>query len=358
MKYRTEVLVNAESIATAGTRTIDIDMSQKISQIGLTVRSTNSTSTPIACAAAIISKIELVDGSDVLYSLSGYEAQALTIVEEGSTGFDSTSFQSTVQALLVIHMNFGRWLWDNQLALDPTRFKNLQLKITHNIASGGSTGTSGTLTVLAEVFDEKQISPIGFLQSKEWKSETLAASTHFYTDLPMDYTVRTMLLMARYTALAPHQLLSKIKLSENGGAKIVFNDVSVSDLVKNAKNNPLFLERQRHNVSTTAFTTYCIPTYDVGVNGASFGDGDTTYMGSNCLGGTVSVDASASDSMDLFFNGRCPHGAIPFFFGDKEDISDWYDVGKLNALRLDLTSGSSATSSMSYQIVLQQLRRY
>jgi hypothetical protein len=357
-KYRTEVLLNAETASTAATRVIDIDMNQKISRFSIEFKATNNGSTETAHPAAIITKVELVDGSDVLYSLNGYEAEGINVCEYGKKIHHAASYIDNNQAIFVMNMDFGRWLWDTALALDPMRFKNLQLRITHNKALGGSVPDAGTLSVFAECFDEKQINPIGFLQTKEWKSASVAASTHDYTDLPIDYPIRKMILFGRYTGVAPSSIINKVKLSENGGSKIVFNDISVSDILKYTEQNPMFMESNRISASDTARTSYCTATYETMMSWVPILGVASNWLGLASYGGTYTADVSTAEEGDLIMIGKSPHGAICLPFGDQDDLTDWYDVSKLKQLRLDITTGASSTTSIAHQIVLEQLRTY
>ena len=87
MKYRDTILLSHESIATAGTRTLDITVKDIISGIDVQVKATNNGNTPTAHPAAIISKLELVDGSDVLFGLSGAQAMARAFYDAKRTPF-------------------------------------------------------------------------------------------------------------------------------------------------------------------------------------------------------------------------------------------------------------------------------
>ncbi len=359
-KYRTQIITDAESIATAGTWTRNIDMREKISRISIEAKATNNGSTPTAHPAAILSKIELVDGRDVLYSLSGYEAEAANILDYGFKPYQEVNFIDNNSCVFAVNLDFGRYLWDEKLALDPARdeFKNLQLRITHNKASGGSAPDAGTLSVFAHLFDQKTISPVGFRQTKEYKSEALAASTHFYTNLPVDMTMRRLIIMARYTGLNPFSLTNKVKLTEDGGASVVLDDIRVSDHLKVGDSNPYFDELIRESASTSARTNYCTPTYDTKITWAPILGTDSGWLGLASYGGTYTSDVSAATEGDEFVRGKAPHGAINFAFGKQDDLNDWYDLQAVKQLRLDITSGGSASSSHSYQLVCDQLRRY
>jgi len=81
MNYRQTSLLSQESGTTASTKTIDIKVKDIISRISIKFNYANSAHTPIAHPAAIVSKVELVDGSDVFASVSGRQLEALMFYE-------------------------------------------------------------------------------------------------------------------------------------------------------------------------------------------------------------------------------------------------------------------------------------
>jgi len=356
MNYRTEVLLDSESIATAATKVIDIDINEKISRIGIRVKGTNNGSTPTAHPAKIITKIELIDGSDVLFSMAGVDAQALNFYEMGKMPFNICEYEDNIECCATMYINFGRWLWDTQLALDPTRFKSLQLKITHNKALGGSTPDAGTLTVLADVFDRKPCSPLGFLMSKKQKDYTLVASAHNYTDLNTDYTYRKLLIKSLSASNPPSGQVDKIKLSENGGAKIVYNDIYLKEWVKLMPCQTKVEENFAGLEDAAANTYYIASTYEhYGVGVGRSANNSIIYVGQPS-GNAIVIIGDASESTGVYVTGYCPHGAVEFPFGVQEDINDWYSMSGITNLKLDLTAASGASGTV--EIISQQLRRY
>ena len=83
MNYRIASMLASESATVPATKTIDIDLNKPISRITIQMKGTNSTSVPTAHPAKMLTKIELVDGSNVLYSLNGLQAQAINFYESG-----------------------------------------------------------------------------------------------------------------------------------------------------------------------------------------------------------------------------------------------------------------------------------
>ncbi|MHA1305497.1 MAG: hypothetical protein ACTSPI_17495, partial [Candidatus Heimdallarchaeaceae archaeon] len=112
MNYRQATIQSTVTLTDNKTDTYDINVQEPISRITLQLRGTNADSVPDGHPAKGISKIELVDGSDVLYSLSGEEAQATDFYDTGHTPLNVVSFVNANIWTCIVNMNFGRWLYD------------------------------------------------------------------------------------------------------------------------------------------------------------------------------------------------------------------------------------------------------
>jgi len=209
----------------------------------------------------MVSKIEVVDGSDVLFGLSGVEAQALNYYEKGRMPHNVCNYIDDAKAIATYELNFGRFLWDTILALDPTKFTNPQLKITHNKANGGSSPDVGELAVFAHIFDEKTVSPTGFLTSKEQYSYTLQAGANEPIDIATDLPYRKLLIQSMSTSLQPWEQYNQLKLSQDNDRKVIINDEKVSDLLKLMQTHPPIVETIHIYGALSAEAVHCTPSY-------------------------------------------------------------------------------------------------
>jgi len=358
MRYRYEGLVVNETATTAATKTVDLDFVEPISRLTVQFKGTNNGSTPTAHGAKMVSLLEIADGSDIMYSLSGIEAQALNYYENGDLPFQVNEYRNDVMNIQTFQLNFGRYKYDPELALDPNRFRNLQLKITHNKASGGSAPDAGALWVYADLFDEKRVNPMGFLQSKEHYTYSLTSSGVESIDLPTDLTIRKMLVQSLSGGKQPWQQYNKVKLTEDEGRKTVINDIKTSDLSKTLKRHPHMFETLRGIGTGSVVDHFCASTYDMeSTLGADSTSLSTVTMPQD-YGGTIGINADNAEHFQAHIRGAMPHGALEVPFGMQEDLRDWYDLNGVGALKLALTAGSSVGSSSTAEVVLQQLRRY
>lgn len=358
MNYRLATILSHESIATAGTKTIDITLRDIITRISIQVKATNNGAAPTAHPANILSKIELVDGSDVLFGLSGKEMLASQFFDTMRTPFVVNNYLNDVMNITVYEYYFGRYLYDPMLALDPTRFTNPQLKITHNLANGGSSPDACTLEVTADIFDEREATPQGFLTTKENVSYTLVASANEYIDLPTDYVMRKLILMSRADDKQPWEQYNEVKLSEDNDRRIPIDD-KTSDLLK--YQNALF-PKINESIEGAALTTtrdfYTMSTYEQEIAGLAMGFASAYLTTDYMYGGNVDLRASAACNFKAIVTGYAPFGALCLPFGDPSNMEDWYNVTNIGNLRLTVKAGSSPGSNSTAEVITQQMRPY
>ena len=358
MNHRFSELLAAETITAAGTKTIDIDLVDPITRLSILVKLTNNGSTPTAHPATAISKVEIVDGSDVLASLSAAQIQALSFYHTGVEPFQALIYLNDVMAMMELDLYFGRWMYDTMLAFDTKKFKNPQLKITHSLALGGSAPDSMDLRVRADVFDKKQISPIGFLQAKEIYSYSLASSGNEYIDLPTDNVIRKLMILSRAASKAPYEQFNQLKLTEEQDKKVILEGYT-SDLHKViAGQYPVWKDRIFGACSAAGVAHFITPCFDAYPSLNAEGTSAQIYTEAFVNGGTKTIHADVATNFHGLYSGMMPHGALAIPMGDQDDPDDWWDAPALSSARLKITAGSSVESSSTCQVVLQQFRKY
>lgn len=361
MNYRLAKILASTAYTTDKTEIIDIDVADPISQLIIVFALTNgAVANAAGHPAECVTKIELVDGADVLFSLSGVEAEALDFFHNKVVPYSWFRYLNANTAERMIIINFGRHLWDTMLAFDPTKFTNPQLKITLDIDAGGCNTSANNLRVFAHLFDEKKITPVGFLMAKEIKDFTLANNAHEYTDLPTDHPFRKLLIRAQRDDYQPDQQLANVKLSEDVDKRVIC-DLTMEEMIDVIANtSPQYLEQIIGAGSTALRYFFCTPGHAVAIAGAAWrttATGNVTFYGGG--GGYFSqIQEAAGPNWQAHVRGYCPHSVVELPFGDQQDIEDWFNVAEIGNLKLDLTGGSSVGTSQTAQIFLQQLRRY
>lgn len=230
MKTRDAVLEYQYTAKDTETKTKDLDLTEPISAIEIEVECTNgATSNLDNFISDIVTKVEVVDGSDVLTSLNMAQLEALHFYK---TGRMPTMFPSEWAGGLQRHnamLLFGRYLWDREYALDPKKFTNPQLKVTFNKAAiraaavdGFAVGDNIKLSLIAKVFADLP-APGQFLMQKQIESFTGAASGEKRVTLPRDYVYRMLLTRFWLQGYDINELISDIKLTADTDKFIPFN---------------------------------------------------------------------------------------------------------------------------------------
>jgi len=357
MNYRKATILASESATTAATKTIDITLADVISRIQIKLNATNTDVVPTAVHAKQISKVELVDGSDVLWSLSGQQIEAKMFYDYKCGPSYEREFRNGVDNYLVLDLLFGRMLFDKALALDPKKFKNPQLKITHNKALGGSAPNAATLEVYADVFDERAISPIGFIRPTEFYSYTTPASAAYeYIDLPLDMIIKRIMLMTYKADAWWENLVTSVKISEDNDKKIPL-DHDGGDLVSMIQSRYGHYQELLVNYNRGgAQTEYITPTEAANFQISALLVGASSWIATTkeCAGGYQELNGDATHLFRALVSGYIPHGCLPLDFGDPMDLDDWYDVTRKGSVRLI----PKAAGSVAFNVILEQLRKY
>jgi len=250
---------------------------------------------------------------------------------------------------------------DPLLAFDPKKFRNPQLKITIDKDGGGMNTSQVVISVFARTFDQKEITPVGFLMNKEIKDYSLGAGTREYTDLPTDYPYRKLLLRSQKYGSGLEHCFDEIKLSEDNDKKIPLNHKIEEILHAITGYSKPYREWILTNAPTAGRYIYCTAGYwpcfsATGWTPAVPSHQASVYEGD---GGRAKVyKTTDAQNIQILAMGWCPHSTIEIPFGMQNEIDDWYDVTKLGSLRLNMKAGSGMSSSETCQVFLQQLRKY
>jgi len=357
MNYRYAEILAPQDLGGAGVKIIDLDMSDPMSRLTLAFLPVGGSVTPAGHPALSISKLELIDGSDVLWCLSGQQSHALNIYEALSPVITWLYWVIGGTPRLVINIDFGRYLWDEELAFDPNRFRNPQLKITHNEKAWDGSCAAHSIELWGHLFDQKSISPMGFLSSKEIKAYTGVSGAYEYTDMPTDHPLRKLIIQGWRSGYNTRNVITDIKLSEDNDKKIPI-DGTIYNL--NSFLQPLVgqCEDIHHvTIGTVSKWIFVTPgdTYEVQVQPENH-----TYanQAAGISGNKVQLKSETGDvNVLVHVKGRDPHNCICLPFGRQDVINDWYDVTGLGNLKLRIKGGGGAASGTT-KIVTQQLRRY
>ena len=358
MKTRVTTIMAESDLGASGTKIIDINIKDIISRITVKFYALNADVTYIAHPAANIEKIELVDGSDVLFSLTGAQAQALNFYDRGKIPFTYLNVRSDGGQQALFGLDFGRFLYDPVLAFDPTKFINPQLKVTFDRTKANAACVTSNCEVLADIFDEDPPEPTGFLMNKEIYSYTVATSGYEYIDLPTDYITQQIFAKGFLAPWGMTAIFDAFKLSEDNDKRIPL-DLSSSELERRAFEayGPV-VEWVKAVGAETPINFYGMPTDGAfGLISAEAILQDVMVFSQGGGQYTFTAEAAAWRARATLL-GNCPHGAVPLLPKPGPEIADWYDVTKLGSLKLRIDDSAPAADTYTGEVMIKQYRPY
>lgn len=358
MNHRLAAIVSEETIIPAKTKVIELDMQDIVSRIQINVELEMDGTALGDNLAAVLSNIEIVDGSEVLFSMSGKECQALDYYQTGVMPYVAITDYDNNDAIITFNINFGRWLWDEKLAFDPTKFNNPQLKITHNYQACGGTPSAARMEVRAYMFDEKKITPDGFLLSKEHYQFTSGVNNTYHDiELPTDHVTRRYMVVGRANGYHVNDVVREIRLSEDNLKRIPY-DTSIWQLLKSLRSEyPRIQEYGHFLFSTSPKAIFASPTSNIVFKGTGETPGNAAVQVSIPARMPLSIDAVVAELGAAEISGYDPHYSFVIALGQKDLIEDWYDVTKVGSLKLRVRAGSAGVLG-TVEIVTEQLKPY
>ena len=356
------------SLGDSGTHIEEINVVDPVSALELEFEATNGgTSNKGNFLSDVITKIEIVDGSEVLYSVNLSELEALQFYKTGQTpALFPSEWASGIQRHNVLLM-LGRYLWDQDFAVDFTRFRNPQLKVTYNMAAVLAVGASGFLTntlklsIIAKTMEEMAVKPSKYLMAKQIESFTSVASGDKRIDLPTDKVYRLLMLRAHKQQSDIDEIISDWKLTMDTDKFIPFNrkvkqlDAEVqSRLGRSELKHDIFVAHQiafrelnnKENSSTAALWENTDGNI-IGIQYEWSSEGKLTIITN--AGVAVSTDKKVTMKED----GHALHATVPYFFGLPLVEGTWFDPRSYKKMEAVLTQ---AVASGVCAIVAEQVR--
>jgi len=362
MRHRLATLFAKKAYTADISETIEVNLSEPISQINILLKTqsqgyASGSSSGYAMPAKAITKVELVDGADVLYSLSGPEAQALDFYHNRVVTPHETRFMDNGWSQCVININFGRFLFDRELAFDPKKFSNPQLKITVDLSVACCNSDNARLTVTAWCFHDDPPSPTGFLMQKEIKSWS-NASAHEYTEMPLDHPYRKILVRSQVAGTIVSSAISRIKFTIDNDKKILCDELSDEIITAMMTQTPPYREWVLMTGNTAGgyyFMTACQRGRVVAIPWTTAWAANQECVAYDGAGGRFVLDMGSAVNVQADCWGWCPNGVIEIPLGMGKNIEDWLPVEGIQSLKADITAG---TSSGTCEILAQQHRKY
>jgi len=346
----------------------DINIVDPISAFYIEVECTNgATSNKGNFISDIITKVEVVDGAEVLHSLNFSELEALYFYKTGKMPVMFPSEWGGGLQRHGVYLLFGRYLWDPLYNFDPTKYRNPQVKITFNKAAIRAAGVAGfadadniKLTLVAKIMQGVPAAA-QFLMAKEIDSFTSAALGDKRIDLPVDYPYAMLLIRAYQQGYDIDETISGLKITCDTDKYIPLDrkvkqldaevqaafglcelkhDVFASDadIVRLLVNKEPMLAFYNWETPLNVFANICWAWSGQFAPALRLHDG--TVYGTDC-------------KLNMVEKGHALHATLPVFFGRPWVPEEYFNAPGYKKIEAVFTQG---TASSTVQIVTVQPR--
>lgn len=372
MRYRDSVIEYQKTLDDVGTLIKDIDVVDPVTALYLEFQATNeATSNKGNYLSDIITKIELVDGAEALYSVNLTELEALHFYKTGRMPVMFPSEWASGSQRHGCYLLFGRYLGDTEYSMDFTKFKNPQLKITTNIAAIRAIGSAvsfatGTIkgTIVAKIMEEATKAG-KYLMAKELLnfSSSSSSGAEERKELPTDHVYRMLLTRHWVQGSDIDEVSSDLKLTADADKYIAFNrkvkqldaeafirfglvdlkhDVfaSDSDTVRLLVNKEPIVAFYNWYTPLNIFGNICWAWSSQFAPALRLHDG-TVY--------------GTDTQLSVREAGHALHATLPIPFGEFMKPETWFNPTPYNKLELVFTSGGTAGACA---IVAEQVRPF
>lgn len=332
-----------------------IPTKEPISWIRVDVSVTNgATSNTALRPEDAVGKIEIMDGSKIIFSMPGWLSKAMGWWHDGG---DSDTFYdqgpSAVQRSSIM-IPFGYFDGDPDHWLDPAKFANLQVRITAimviSATVGWATGTF-SIDVIAGVFTDTPNPSKGFLVGKDIYTYTPAAAGDVVVQMPIDWPYRMIVVRTFLTATDFDTLITHAKLTADGDLFVPYD----LDIAAIRKNNVEWRGCFRQKAVGFGANTYaykvpvgklvhadCVPYTTLTFGGAASAVNDTVTITTVTVTVVPAIAAGAAMRFGSEYGGTAPYFsfALPFGNGD-QDAQFFTPLNTYKDVRLKLTTGAA-----------------
>lgn len=358
MNRREVYLENRRVLADSGEITTPINVRDVITSISIELRATNgASSNKDVTMADCLTSIDLLDGSEVLWSLSGHQLFALTAYNLGRIPYQLITEMPGLTQNLYGVLQFGRWPGDPSYGFDPSKFNNPQLRLKWNLAAVNAVGATGfvsgtgRISYVAEVMEGAPL-PVAMLCAKQEYSFTTAASGDETIDLPTDRRIKRVLLRSYEAGVGILSDISRVKLSVDQD-KFIPLDMTASDIARMTaiRNGEFFYKHgfYHNDADTIYFVTKLEEVVGIHRDG---GDSVIGYANNGIGQGTLSlITGGSADTTDrtlwAHVHGMYPYSVVCLDMGEWDDPASWLETPLYKSLRMILTqSGADGAASI------------
>ena len=367
MKIRTHYLEYQKTLSDTDKIIKDLKGAGKLSAIEIEYQATNGATSCVDHEIHDdVSKIEMIDGAEVLESLSMKEWIACNFYELGRIPrAQLTEVGGAIQKETCLIL-FGRFIGDPDYYFDPSKFDNPQLSLESALtisATAGFAAGTGKLTIKLHIIDEGARAQKGFITRQEKYSFTSAASGDELISLPTNYPYQYLGVSAVLSTYRPDEVISKIKLTFDDDKYIPIS--TYTDDIMDKLKSVFGLAQQKKHIFSANNGTALLDLYDIqkahirsneASNIATIISVDAEKITNELYDmSTVGTPALQTAEKDLVVDveGNTPHGLVLLTFGDIHSDDGILPVTGYSKLELYLTQ---AVANAAVKLLLAQIR--
>lgn len=219
MKTRAVYLEYEKAFTAAQTLNIPIDIVDPVVAMTIIVSMTNGAAMTEASTVKPhdeFTKIEVIDGSDTLWTGNMEEIQAYNAFLTKQLPYMGLTLEDDAVQVEECVIMFGLSMHDKNRYLRPTDFRNPVLRITNTLTTPAVTAwaASGhTITVIAHVIEEGAETYEGFVSFKSMYAYDAEDGAIETIDMDNEYQYMGLLVQAFKTATMPQENIEHIKLT-------------------------------------------------------------------------------------------------------------------------------------------------
>ena len=371
VKFRDYYFYREKTVSDTDTLIVPLDVKVPISYLKIEIEATNgATSCTDHEILDDIAKIEVLDGSKVIQSLSGKDWLAANALHFKRLPRHLLSEVGAAVQEETLYIPFGRYLDDLEMYFNPARYKNPQLRISIALdvsaTVGFATGT-GKVTVMGRLIEEGAKSYLGYLMHKYVEEFTAGTSGDKKVEMYNDYPWRLLLVRALLTTTKHEANLSKWKLSCDADEEVPFEKYAEDIVDMNYEKFGLL--RQAKTLKVVNDNTSLLDLFDIRnyntlvltddlIVGLTAIDGEqithTAYRGHDAAADVTGLEAeTTSRTLQVAVDGLAPNAILgyPFYYDDVPE--EYFDAPGYGRVDLYLTQAAAAACA----VILQQFVR-
>jgi hypothetical protein len=226
MKTRIHKLVNRKAFTASDVIDKELKGSDVISFIDIIVRMTNGAAMTESSTVKIhddITKIEVIDGGDVLASANMEEWQAVNFFMDKKLPYMKMTLEDNAVQTEHCRIMFGYKPYDPNYYLRPNDFDNLEIKVHITMTTAAATAWAASghdVTIILGLMESGYGDYKGFLSTRFARNYTAVDGTEEIVEIPVTHPLNMIVVQAFKTATRPDENIEIIKLDADDGKHV------------------------------------------------------------------------------------------------------------------------------------------